>query len=171
MSRREESAEDLAETSELEVKKNGMTNKCGEYEFNVSFKSTQGHKLLPAEGKVEEGVPGTCPLFRLQPAFTEAEIDNVAKRHREEYYTVKHQGEEPEEEGKAKKIKVKDALIQLENLPRRDGEWIRGEIRQLGQVEETKQVQKVKRKHTVENGPMVKIREAFEKRLNLKENE
>ena len=62
-------------------------------------------------------------------------------------------------------------MIQLENLPRRDGEWIRGEIRQLGQVEEAKQAQKVKRKYTVENGPLVKIREAFEKKLNLKENE
>ena len=34
-----------------------------------------------------------------------------------------------------------------------------------------KQVQKVKRKYTVENGPLVKIREAFQKRLNLSENE
>ena len=62
-------------------------------------------------------------------------------------------------------------MIQLENLPKTDGEWIRGEIRQLGQVEEVKQAQKVKRKYTVENGPLVKIREAFQKRLNLGENE
>ena len=34
-----------------------------------------------------------------------------------------------------------------------------------------KQVQKIKRKYTVENGPLVKIREAFQKRLNLSENE
>merc|ERR1712079_337735 len=62
-------------------------------------------------------------------------------------------------------------LIELENLPKIDGEWIRGEIRQLGQLEEVKQVQKIKRKYTVENGPLVKIREAFQKRLNLSENE
>ena len=48
---------------------------------------------------------------------------------------------------------------------------VRGEIRQLGQLEEVKQVQKTKRKYTVENGPLVKIREAFQKRLNLSENE
>jgi hypothetical protein len=68
-------------------------------------------------------------------------------------------------------VKVRDALIELENLPKIDGEWIRGEIRQLGQLEEVKQVQKTKRKYTVENGPLVKIREAFQKRLNLSENE
>ena len=30
--------------------------KCGEHEFNVSFKSTQGHELLPAERGADEGV-------------------------------------------------------------------------------------------------------------------
>ena len=113
----------------------------------------------------------TPPHYRLHPAFSEAETDDVAKKHRDEYHAGKHRGGELEEEGKAKKLKVRDALIQLENLPKTDGEWIRGEIRQLGQVEEVKQAQKVKRKFTVGNGPLVKIREAFQKRLNLGENE
>ena len=99
----------------------------------------------------------TSSSYRRQPAFSEAEIDAAAEGHREEYLAGKHQGEELAEEGKAKKMKVRDALIQLENLPKTDGEWIRGEIRQLGQVEEVKQAQKVKRKYTVENGPLVKI--------------
>merc|ERR1712088_355880 len=119
---------------------------------NVSFKSTQGHELLPAErGANEEGV-ATSPSYHSQPAFSEAEIDAAAKRHKEEYLAGKHQAGELEEEGKPKKVKVRDALIELENLPKIDGEWIRGEIRQL---EEVKQVQKTKRKYTVENGPLV----------------
>ena len=48
-------------------------------------------------------------------------------------------------------MKVRDALIQLENLPKTDGEWIRGEIRQLGQVEVVKQAQKVKRKEKLKS--------------------
>ena len=159
LNEREEIGKDLAEATELEVETDGGSKKCGEHEFNVSFKSTQGHELLPAErGADEEGV-GTPPSYHSQPAFSEAEIDAAAERHKEEYQAGKHQGGELEEEGKAKKMKVRDALIQLENLPKTDGEWIRGEIRPLGQLEEVKQAQKVKRKYMVENGPLVKIRE------------
>ena len=132
MSKREEIEEDLGEATELEVKTNGEGKKCSEHEFTVSLKSTQGHELLPAEGGVEKRVAATSPPYHLQPAFSEAEIDDAAEKHREEYQAVKHQGGELEEEGKAKKLKVRDALIQLENLPKTDGEWIRGEIRQLG---------------------------------------
>ena len=142
-----------------------------QHEFNVSFKSTQGHELLPAERGANEEEVATSLSHHSQPAFSEAEIDAAAERHKEEYQAGKHQAGELEEEGKPKKVKVRDALIELENLPKIDGEWIRGEIRQLGQLEEVKQVQKIKRKYTVENGPLVKIREAFQKRLNLSENE
>jgi hypothetical protein len=122
---------DLGEATELEVETNGEGKKCGEHKFNVSLKSTQGHELLPAEGGVEKRVAATSPPYHLQPAFSEAEIDDVAEKHRKEYHAGKHQGGELEEEGKAKKLKVRDALIQLENLPKTDGEWIRGEIRKL----------------------------------------
>ena len=74
----------------------------------------------------------TSSSYRRQPAFSEAEIDAAAEGHREEYLAGQHQGEELAEEGRAKKMKVRDALVQLENLPKTDGEWIRGEIRPLG---------------------------------------
>merc|ERR1712122_28814 len=167
----EKGEKDVAEATELEVETDGEGRKCGEHRFNVSLKSTQGHELLPAEGAVDRGEVETSLSFRRQPAFSDAEIDAAAEGHREEYLAGQHQGEDLAEEGRPKKMKVRDALIQLENLPKTGGEWVRGEIRPLGQLEEVKEAQKVKRKYTVENGPLVKIREVFQKRLNLAENE
>ena len=94
-----------------------------------------GRELLPAEGAVGKEDGATSSSYRRQPAFSEAEIDAAAEGHREEYLAGQHQGEELAEEGRAKKMKVRDALIQLENLPKTDGEWIRGEIRPLGQLD------------------------------------
>ena len=167
----EKSEKDVAEATELEVETDGEGRKCGEHRFNVSLKSTQGHELLPAEGGVDRGEVETSLSFRRQPAFSDAEIDAAAEQHREEYLADQHQGEDLAEEGRPKKMKVRDALAELENLPKTGGEWVRGEIRPLGQLEEVKEAQKVKRKYTVENGPLVKIREVFQKRLNLAENE
>merc|ERR1712163_11422 len=107
---REKSEKDVAEATELEVETDGEGRKCGEHMFNVSLKSTQGHELLPAEGGVDRGEVETSLSFRRQPAFSDAEIDAAAEQHREEYLADQHQGEDLAEEGRPKKMKVRDAL-------------------------------------------------------------
>merc|ERR1711994_800840 len=93
-----EIGKDLAEATELEVETNGEGKKCGEHEFNVSFKSTQGHELLPAERGANEEEVATSLSYHSQPAFSEAEIDAAAERHKVEYQAGKHQAGELEKE-------------------------------------------------------------------------
>ena len=66
---------------------------------------------------------------------------------------------------------MRDALAELEKLPRRDGEWIRGEVRELGDTMEKEVRKPNKRKFKIEEAPDEMVKQIFEEKLKLEENE
>merc|ERR1712015_282346 len=90
---------------------------------------------------------------------------------RKDYWTSQRTGEEEEERPpEEKKVKMRDALAELERLPRQDGEWIRGELRKLGDTEEAKMEEKPTKKLLIEEASEELVQELFEAKLKLDEN-
>ena len=80
----------------------------------------------------------------------------------------KEEEERPPEE---KKVKMRDALAELEKLPRKDGEWVKGEVRELGDTREKEIKRPNKRKFLIEEAPDEMVKQLFEEKLKLEENE
>ena len=151
----------------------GEVQKCGDFTFPVTIKSEQGHQWLPPE---EKGVADTrenspAQLIKFLPNFTKGELDEVDDAQRKEYWTRQNTEEEEEEKPlEEKKVKMRDALAELEKLPRKNGEWIKGEVRELGNTREKTVKMPSERKLLIEEAPDAMVRELFEEKLNLENN-
>ena len=78
------------------------------------------------------------------PNFTKEELDETDDIQRKEYWTSQRTGKEEEEKPpEERKIKMRDALAKLEKLPRKDGEWVKGEVRYQREGDQETQQKKV----------------------------
>ena len=158
--------------AELMPGREGEFQKCGDFSFPVTVKSEQGHEWLPPEGgnvpRLEQGARENITFL---PNFTKSELDEIDKTHKEEYQVERHPMTKEEESlPEEKKVKMRDALAELERLPRQDGEWIRGELRKLGDTEEAKMEEKPTKKLLIEEASEELVQELFEAKLKLDEN-
>ena len=118
--------ESINET-ELVPGEEGEVQKCGDFTFPVTVKSEQGHQWLPPEEKRAVDTQDNSPAQHIKflPNFTKRELDEVDDAQRKEYWTRQRTGQEEEEKPpEERKVKMRDALAELEKLPRKDGEWV-----------------------------------------------
>ena len=150
----------------------GEMQRCGDFTFPITVKSEQGHLWLPPEGGGLGGHESREPVkVNVLPNFSREELDKAEQSQRLEYQ-LKPPGKQEEEEGlEKKKIKMREALLELEKLPKKDGEWIRGEVRELGDLEEEEVHHPAGRKLKIEDAPDHLVRKLFEDKLKLGDNE
>ena len=160
--------------TELMPGEEGEVQKCGDFTFPVTVKSEQGHQWLPPDDEMPRKTQDNEPDHRTNflPNFTKKELDEVDDMQRKEYWMGQGTAKEEEERlPEEKRIKMRDALAELEKLPRRDGEWIRGEVGELGDTKEKEVKEPNKRKFKIEEAPDEMVKQLFEEKLKLEENE
>ena len=119
--------------AELMPGREGEFQKCGDFSFPVTVKSEQGHEWLPPEGgnvpRLEQGARENITFL---PNFTKSELDEIDKTHKEEYQVERHpMAKEEDSLPEEKKVKMRDALAELERLPDRMGSGSGGSFESL----------------------------------------
>ena len=172
LTRAGESERSRLEENELSAAGEGEMLKCGDFTFPVTVKSEQGHQWLPPENSCPKSSESHEPVkVNILPNFSKEELDEAELSQRLEYKLRPPGRQEEEEEPEIRRGKMREALLELERLPKRDGEWVRGEVRQLGDLEEEEIHHPAGRKLKIEDAPDHLVKKLFENKLKLENNE